>query len=62
MPRRRSFWWILVGLLVLNFTISALLSRPAERLSVPYTYFRQQIESGNVKEVTSKGDEIQGTF
>ena len=62
MPRRRSFWMILVGLLILNFTISALLSRPAGRLDVPYTYFRQQIEAGNVKEVTSKGDEIQGQF
>ena len=29
---------------------------------MPYTVFRAQIESGNVKEVTSRGDEIQGQF
>jgi cell division protease FtsH len=31
-------------------------------MNVPYTFFRAQVEQGNVKEVTSKGDEIQGKF
>jgi cell division protease FtsH len=61
-PRGRSFWMVLILLLVLNVTISAILSRPADRLDVPYTVFRQQVERGNVVEVTSRGDEIQGQF
>ncbi len=32
------------------------------RLDVPYTLFREQVQAGNVSEVTSQGDTIQGTF
>jgi cell division protease FtsH len=32
------------------------------RLEVPYTLFRQQVAAGNVAEVVSRGDVIQGTF
>ena len=35
---------------------------PAQRIDVPYTFFKQQVESGNVSEVTSRADVIQGTF
>jgi hypothetical protein len=34
------FWVWLVGLLVLNWVLSALLVRPPERTEVPYTFFR----------------------
>jgi cell division protease FtsH len=32
------------------------------RLEVPYTLFRQQVTAGNVAEIVSRGDAIQGTF
>src|SRR5881227_1965392 len=56
------FWWILLGLLALNFVLSLALSGKAERLSVPYTLFYHQVQQGNVREISSKGDEIQGSF
>jgi cell division protease FtsH len=34
------FWLLLLGLLVLNWVLSALLVRPPERTEVPYTLFR----------------------
>ena len=61
-PRSRRLWIIVLVALVVNLALSAVLSRPEERMNVPYTFFRQQIERGNVKEVTSRGDEIQGSF
>src|SRR5215212_5113873 len=61
-PRSRRIWAFIAVALVLNLALSALLSRPAERMSVPYTLFRSQVERGNVKDVTSQGDTIQGDF
>jgi cell division protease FtsH len=58
----RRFWWVLLGLFALNFILSLALSGKAERLSVPYTLFYRQVQAGNVREISSKGDEIQGTF
>src|SRR5215213_2151675 len=56
------FWWILLGLLVLNWVLSALLVRPPERTEVPYTLFRAQVEAGNVASVTGIEDAIDGQF
>jgi cell division protease FtsH len=50
---------VLVGI---NIAIVAVLPSPSERLGVPYSLFRGQVEAGNVVEVTSRGDTIQGTF
>ena len=61
-PRGRRIWTFFLVLLLVNILLSAVLSRPEERMSVPYTFFRAQIEQGNVKEVTSQGDDIQGEF
>ena len=36
---------------------------PASRVRVPYSpFFLQQVKTGNVEEITSKGTDIQGTF
>ena len=69
-PRRwlsifaRRWLWVLIGLLVLNWLITPyLLPEPAqERITVPYTTFKEQVSAGNVSEITSRGDLIQGTF
>jgi cell division protease FtsH len=61
-PGGRAFWWILAGLLVLNVLIVQLVPRERGRLDVPYTTFREQVQAGNVSEITSKGNQIQGTF
>src|SRR5918995_2457902 len=56
------FWMLLLGLLVLNWVLSALLVRPPERTEVPYTLFRAQVEAGNVASVTGIEDAIDGQF
>src|SRR5581483_8206850 len=64
-PRRPSwsrFWWVLLGLLAVNWIVSALLLGPAPRTAVSYTFFVQQVDTGNVKEITSTADRIEGVF
>ena len=63
---RRSwtrFWWLLLLLLAVNWIIVALIpSGGPARITVPYTTFRAQVLAGNVSEITSRGNSIQGTF
>jgi cell division protease FtsH len=60
---RMRFVAVLLGLLVLNWFVYQVLSEDTpSRLDVPYTTFRSEVEVGNVAEVTSRGDRIQGEF
>jgi cell division protease FtsH len=56
------FGWMLVVLLAINWIISSFLLAPPERTSVSYTFFLTQVQSANVKEITSTGDTIEGEF
>ncbi|WP_239117864.1 ATP-dependent zinc metalloprotease FtsH [Paractinoplanes ferrugineus] len=56
------FGWMLVVLLAINWIVSSFLLAPPERTSVSYTYFLTQVQSANVKEITSTGDTIEGEF
>jgi len=63
MPGGRRFWWFLLGLLTLNIILGQLIpSDEDKRLKVPYTFFREQVTAGNVKEVNGRSDTIQGEF
>jgi cell division protease FtsH len=60
-PWSRRFIAFLLGLLVLNLVISFVTSGPAEHKRVPYQpFFVDQVEAGNVKEITSQEDSIEG--
>jgi cell division protease FtsH len=66
-PKRRPAWWqtllSLAVLLVLNYLlVSLVMPKPPQRVDVPYTLFKQQAEAGNVAEVMTQGDTIQGSF
>jgi cell division protease FtsH len=62
-PGSRRFWYFLLALLVLNVALGQLIpSSEDKRIDVPYTFFRAQVQSGNVKEVNAKNDVIQGAF
>src|SRR5690349_18661303 len=61
-PPRSRFWWAVIAILALNIILSFALSPKPSRPSVPYTNFFKQVEAGNVAEISSKGEEIQGTF
>ena len=63
LPGASWFWLLLAGLLVLNFALAKRIpSGQHQRIAVPYSVFRTQAQDGNVAEITSKGDTIQGSF
>jgi cell division protease FtsH len=63
MPGGRRVWYFLAAFLVLNIVIGQLIpSSREQRLDIPYTYFRDQVSAGNVKEISARGDVIQGDF
>jgi cell division protease FtsH len=62
--RWRGFWIFFIVLLAINW-ISVLAFQPPgqPRVSVPFSpYFLDQLQAGQVKSISSKGDTIQGTF
>ena len=61
-PFGRRFLWLLFALLALNWVVGSQIPDRESRLAVPYSFFRAQVEDGNVKEISSRGDVIQGEF
>src|SRR4051812_14614781 len=60
-PRGRRWLWILAGLLALNLLLSFATGGPRSRERVPYQpFFVGQVGSGNVKEISSRGDSLEG--
>ena len=55
-------WLIVVAALLVNWIIVAAMSRPSPFLTTSYTFFRQQVEAGNVAQITSQGNTVQGVF
>ncbi len=61
--RPRNFLLILLALFVLNWIAVQVFAPAEERIGVPYTpTFLNQVEKGNVKEISSTGEEVQGEF
>ena len=59
----RRFLVIVLGILVLNWAFVAIFAPAEERIRVPYNpTFIEQVQKGNVKEISSKGDTVQGEF
>jgi cell division protease FtsH len=61
-PGGRKFLYFVIGLLAINFLLASLVPANPDRISVPYTQFLAEVDRNNVKEVTSRGDDIQGVF
>ena len=62
--RLRTFWILFAVLLAVNW-ILVLVMQPGgqQRVKVPFSpYFLNQVEAGQVKSISSKGDTVQGTF
>ena len=63
--RRPGFLWFVLILVAVNW-LSLLLFQPTsgpQRITVPFKpFFLQQVQSGNVKVISTKGDTIQGTL
>ncbi|HKP19005.1 MAG TPA: ATP-dependent metallopeptidase FtsH/Yme1/Tma family protein, partial [Gaiellaceae bacterium] len=63
--RPRFVWWLalLAGLLAINYWAGSRATQAESRVRVPYSpFFLQQVRSGNVAEIMSKGTAIQGMF
>ena len=62
--RLRVFWIFVLVLLAVNWLSVLLFQPPGQpRVKVPFSpYFLQQLQAGEVKSISSKGDTIQGTF
>ena len=59
----RRFVVILISLFVLNWLIVAIFAPAEQRIQVPYNpTFLSQVRNDNVKEISSKGDTVQGEF
>ncbi|WCB96549.1 ATP-dependent zinc metalloprotease FtsH [Baekduia alba] len=61
-PGGRRFLYFVAAILALNFLFASFVPSDPGRISVPYTQFLAEVDKNNVKEVTSKGDDIQGVF
>jgi cell division protease FtsH len=63
--RRPSFWWFVIALIALNW-LSLLLFQPTTkepRITVPFKpFFLQQVQNGQVKVISTRGDTIEGTL
>ncbi len=59
---RPSFWTILAVALLVNWLVSSMMLAEEDRARIPYTFFRAQVEAGNVSEITSTEDAIEGRF
>jgi hypothetical protein len=59
----RRFITILLALFLLNWLIVAIFAPAEQRIRVPYNpTFLEQVRDRNVKEISSKGDTVQGEF
>jgi cell division protease FtsH len=62
--RLRGFWIFVIVLLAVNW-LSVLIFQPSSepRVTVPFSpYFLQQLDAGQIKSISSRGDTIEGTF
>jgi cell division protease FtsH len=59
----RRFLAILLGLFLLNWLIVSIFAPAEEQIRVPYNpTFLEEVRDGNVKEISSRGDTVQGDF
>jgi cell division protease FtsH len=65
LPRKRrgTFLAIILGLLVLNVVLASVTGAPEQTTRVPYEpFFLDQVRDGNVKEISSVDETIEGTL
>jgi cell division protease FtsH len=63
-PRMRpQLWWLIFAVLMMaNYVVTRVFFPEPSSITIPYTFFKQQVAAGNVENVTSVGDSIQGGF
>jgi len=60
--RPKPWWLIFLALMMANYLLVRVFFPEPSSITIPYTFFKKQVQTGNVRDVTSEGDSIQGTF
>ncbi|MGE3908737.1 MAG: ATP-dependent zinc metalloprotease FtsH [Chloroflexota bacterium] len=62
-PPKLSWPWVLllIFLAVNYFVAPIVIPDNTDRVTIPYTTFKEQVRAGNVSEITTRGEAIQGT-
>jgi cell division protease FtsH len=58
----QSFWLIPFVVITANYVLTRVFFREPSSITIPYTFFKEQVEAGNVQAVSSEGDSIEGSF
>lgn len=59
--RKNMIIWLIILLVMMLFYVPTFLYSP-KAIEISYSEFKHQVETGNVSEVSIKGEEIRGTF
>jgi cell division protease FtsH len=60
--RPRPWWVLFLVVMATNFLLMRACFPEPPSITIPYTFFKQQVEAGNVVRVTGVGDSIRGIF
>ena len=60
--RRRILVALLLAVLGVNWYLGSKVAEPEQPAEIPYTAFRAEVKAGNVRSVSSVGDEIEGVL
>jgi hypothetical protein len=58
----RTWLWLIATWLLIFLLQSVFLPQPADRTAISYTFFKEQVQAGNVAKITSRGEAVQGEF
>ena len=58
----RWLLWVTLGLLLLNILVARQVPENADRINVPFSFFQDQVQAGDVTKVNAQGDIVQGEF
>src|SRR5215207_3805591 len=62
MPPARSWLWFALILLANFLLVRFLFPGPEAPVEIPYTFFKEEVRSGNVEAIYSQGDTVEGRF
>ena len=60
--RPQPWWLIFVAVMLANYLLTRVFFPEPASITIPYTFFKKQVEAGNVEAVRSLGDAIEGSF
>jgi cell division protease FtsH len=58
----QPWWLIFLVIMIVNYAMTRVFFPESSSITVSYTFFKKQVEAGNVANVTSVGDSIRGSF